>query len=291
MNFQDQLRYRLQQLNEAEKLILINIICFVLPLFLKTLFYLFNIPSNVMIGWFELSAEWSDLLFKPWTIFTYSFMHSGFFHLFWNMYLLYFASRLFLNLFSPRTFFNVYFLGVLLGGLTFMLSYSVFPAFQYASPIMVGASAGVMAVLIFMATYSPDLEIRIIFFNVKLRYLGIAFVLLDVIQIPYGNAGGHLAHLGGAALGYLYVKRLDQGVDIGLPFENFTNRVLNLFKKQSKLKTVHKRKASSNSKKKVTTQEVDQSKIDSILDKISKSGYDSLTQKEKDFLFQAGKKK
>lgn len=291
MNFQDQLRYRLQQLNEAEKLILINVICFVLPLFLKTLFYLFNIPSNVMIGWFELSAEWSDLLFKPWTIFTYSFMHSGFFHLFWNMYLLYFASRLFLNLFSPRTFFNVYFLGVLLGGLTFMLSYSVFPAFQYASPIMVGASAGVMAVLIFMATYSPDLEVRIIFFNVKLRYLGIAFVLLDVIQIPYGNAGGHLAHLGGAALGYLYVKRLDQGVDIGLPFENFTNRVLNLFKKQSKLKTVHKRKASSNSKKKVTTQEVDQSKIDSILDKISKSGYDSLTQKEKDILFQAGKKK
>ena len=291
MNFQDQLRYRLQQMNEAEKLILINVICFVLPLFLKTLFYLFNIPSNVMIGWFELSAEWSDLLFKPWTIFTYSFMHSGFFHLFWNMYLLYFASRLFLNLFSPRTFFNVYFLGVLLGGLTFMLSYSVFPAFQYASPIMVGASAGVMAVLIFMATYSPDLEVRIIFFNVKLRYLGIAFVLLDVIQIPYGNAGGHLAHLGGAALGYLYVKRLGQGVDIGLPFENFTNRVLNLFKKQSKLKTVHKRKASSNSKKKVTTQEVDQSKIDSILDKISKSGYDSLTQKEKDFLFQAGKKK
>ena len=291
MNFQDQLRYRLQQMNEAEKLILINVICFVLPLFLKTLFYLFNIPSNVMIGWFELSAEWSDLLFKPWTIFTYSFMHSGFFHLFWNMYLLYFASRLFLNLFSPRTFFNVYFLGVLLGGLTFMLSYSVFPAFQYASPIMVGASAGVMAVLIFMATYSPDLEVRIIFFNVKLRYLGIAFVLLDLIQIPYGNAGGHLAHLGGAALGYLYVKRLDQGVDIGLPFENFTNRVLNLFKKQSKLKTVHKRKASSNSKKKVTTQEVDQSKIDSILDKISKSGYDSLTQKEKDFLFQAGKKK
>ena len=291
MNFQDQLRYRLQQMNEAEKLILINVICFVLPLFLKTLFYLFNIPSNLMIGWFELSAEWSDLLFKPWTILTYSFMHSGFFHLFWNMYLLYFASRLFLNLFSPRTFFNVYFLGVLLGGLTFMLSYSVFPAFQYAFPIMVGASAGVMAVLIFMATYSPDLEVRIIFFNVKLRYLGIAFVLLDVIQIPYGNAGGHLAHLGGAALGYLYVKRLDQGVDIGLPFENFTNRVLNLFKKQSKLKTVHKRKASSNSKKKVTTQEVDQSKIDSILDKISKSGYDSLTQKEKDFLFQAGKKK
>lgn len=291
MNFQDQLRYRLQQMNEAEKLILVNVICFVFPLFLKTILYLFNIPSDVMIGWFELSAEWSDLLFKPWTIITYSFMHSGFFHLFWNMYLLYFASRLFLNLFSSRTFFNVYFLGVFLGGLTFMLSYTVFPAFQYASPIMVGASAGVMAVLIFMATYSPDVEVRIIFINVKLRYLGIAFVLLDVIQIPYGNAGGHLAHLGGAALGYFYVRRLDQGVDIGLPFENFTNRVLNLFKKQSNLKTVYKSKSSSNMKKKETSQEIDQNKIDVILDKISKSGYDSLTQKEKDFLFQAGKKK
>ena len=291
MNFQDQLRYRLQQMNEAEKLILVNVICFVLPLFLKTILYLFSIPSDVMIGWFELSAEWSDLFFKPWTILTYSFMHSGFFHLFWNMYLLYFASRLFLNLFTSRTFFSVYFLGVFLGGLTFMLSYTVFPAFQYASPIMVGASAGVMAVMIFMATYSPDVEVRIIFFNIKLRYLGIAFVLLDVIQIPYGNAGGHLAHLGGAALGYFYVRRLDQGVDIGLPFENFTNRVLNLFKKQTNLKTVYKSKSSSNKKKKETSQEIDQNKIDAILDKISKSGYDSLTQREKDFLFQAGKKK
>ena len=172
-----------------------------------------------------------------------------------------------------------------------MLSYTVFPAFQYASPIMVGASAGVMAVMIFMATYSPDVEVRIIFFNIKLRYLGIAFVLLDVIQIPYGNAGGHLAHLGGAALGYFYVRRLDQGVDIGLPFENFTNRVLNLFKKQPNLKTIYKSKYSSNKKKKETRQEIDQNKIDAILDKISKSGYDSLNQKEKDFLFQAGKKK
>ena len=290
MNFQDQLRYRLQQMNEAEKLILINFICFVLPLFLKTILYLFNIPSGVMFGWFELSAKWSDLLYKPWTILTYSFMHSGLLHLFWNMYLLYFASRLFLNLFSSKTFLNVYFLGIFSGGLTFMLSYTLFPAFQYSSPIMVGASAGVMAVIIFIATYSPDLEVRIIFFNVKLRYLGIAFVLLDVIQIPYGNAGGHIAHLGGAALGYFYVRRLDQGVDIGLPFENFTNRVLNVFKKQSNLKTVYKSKATSNKKNKETSQKIDQNKIDAILDKISKSGYDSLTQKEKDFLFQAGKK-
>ena len=128
-----------------------------------------------------------------------------------------------------------------------------------------------------------------IFFNVKLRYLAIAFVLLDVIQIPYGNAGGHLAHLGGAALGYFYVMRLNQGTDIGLAFEAFSNRFLNLFKKRSNLKTIYKSKSTSASKKKQFNEDLDQQKIDAILDKISKSGYDSLSQKEKDFLFRLGK--
>ena len=289
MNFKDQLAYRFKQLNQAEKLILVNVACFVMPLFIRTVFYLFNIPSGVFVGWFELSADWGDLIFKPWTILTYSFMHSGFFHLFWNMYLLYFTSRLFLNIFPARTFFNVYFLGVILGGITFLISYSIFPAFQNSSPIMVGASAGVMATFIFIANYSPDLEVRLIFFNVKLRYLAIAFILLDIIQIPYGNAGGHLAHLGGAALGYFYFLRLNQGTDIGLPLEKLSNRLLNLFKKQSNLKTVYKNKSNAVSKKKESNEDLDQQKIDAILDKISKSGYESLSQKEKDFLFRAGK--
>ena len=289
MNFKDQLAYRFKQLNQAEKLILVNVACFVMPLFIRTVFYLFNIPSGVFVGWFELSADWGDLIFKPWTILTYSFMHSGFFHLFWNMYLLYFTSRLFLNIFPARMFFNVYFLGVILGGITFLISYSIFPAFQNSSPIMVGASAGVMATFIFIANYSPDLEVRLIFFNVKLRYLAIAFILLDIIQIPYGNAGGHLAHLGGAALGYFYFLRLNQGTDIGLPLEELINRLLNLFKKQSNLKTVYKNKSNAVSKKKESNEDLDQQKIDAILDKISKSGYESLSQKEKDFLFRAGK--
>ena len=291
MTFKDQLRYRIQQLNGAEKLILINVICFVLPLFVKTLLFLFNIPSGVFLGWFELSSSWGDLLFKPWTLVTYSFLHSGFFHLFWNMYLLFFASRLFLNLFQEKTFFNVYFLGVLVGGFTFMTSYALFPAFQNSSPMMIGASAGVMAVLIFMATYSPDLEVRLILFNVKLRYLGLAFVLLDVIQIPYGNAGGHLAHIGGAALGFFYVQRLNKGTDIGIPFERFVDSILKIFKKKSSLKTVYRN--TSNKKAQDSSAQKDsnfQKRIDEILDKISASGYESLTKEEKEFLFRAGKK-
>lgn len=291
MTFTEQLRYRLQQLNGAEKLILVNVACFVLPLFVKTLLFLFNIPSGMFLGWFELSSSWGDLLFKPWTLVTYSFLHSGFFHLFWNMYLLFFASRLFLNLFQEKTFFNVYFLGVLIGGFTFMTSYALFPAFQNSSPMMIGASAGVMAVLIFMSTYSPDLEVRLILFNVKLRYLGLAFVLLDVIQIPYGNAGGHLAHIGGAALGFFYVQRLNKGTDIGVPFERFVDSILKIFKKKSSLKTVYRNTSNKKAQDSSTKKDSNfQKRIDEILDKISASGYESLTKEEKEFLFRAGKK-
>ena len=289
MTFKEQLNIRIHQLNSAEKLILINVVCFVLPMLIKTVLFLFNISSTNFINWFELSASWIDLSTKPWSIITYSFLHSGFFHLFWNMYLLFFSSKLFLNLFPSNTFFNVYFLGVVVGGITFILSYTFFPAFQNSSPVMIGASAGVMAVFIFMSTYSPDLEIRLILFNVKLRYLGIAFLLLDIVQIPYGNAGGHLAHLGGAILGFYYVKQLKNGKDIGKPFKNFIDKIINIFRRKPKMRTVYKREKSQKIKKKVSDAGEKQKRIDRILDKISISGYESLTQAEKDFLFKVGK--
>ena len=289
MTFKEQFNIRIQQLNSAEKLILINVVCFVLPMLIKTVLFLFNISSTNFFNWFELSASWIDLPIKPWSIITYSFLHSGFFHLFWNMYLLFFSSKLFLNLFPSNTFFNVYFLGVVVGGITFILSYTFFPVFQNSSPVMIGASAGVMAVFIFMSTYSPDLEIRLILFNVKLRYLGIAFLLLDIVQIPYGNAGGHLAHLGGAILGFYYVKQLKNGKDIGKPFKNFIDKIINIFRKKPKMRTVYKREKSQKINKKVSNAGEKQKRIDRILDKISISGYESLTQAEKDFLFKVGK--
>ena len=289
MTLKDQIRSRVQQMNSAEKLILLNIICFIFPLFLKTLFFLFAIPYGTFISFFELSSDWETLLFRPWSIVTYSFIHSGFFHLFWNMYLLYFSSRLFFNLFSANFFLNIYFLGVVVGAFTFLLSYALFPAFQNTTPAMIGASAGVMGIFVFISTYSPDQEVRIIFFNIKLRYLAIGFVLIDIIQIPYGNAGGHLAHLGGAVLGFLYAQRLQNGIDIGLPFERFIIKTIDLFKKKPTLRKVHKKKASKKNKSTTTSDTLHQKQIDTILDKISTSGYESLSQKEKDFLFKVGK--
>ena len=291
MKLKDQIQYRIQQLNIVEKIILINIICFVFPLLFKTILFLFSLSENFFVGLFELSSSFQDLVFRPWTILTYGFLHSGFFHLFWNMYLLYFSSRLLLNLFNSKIFLKLYFLGIIIGGLTFILSYNFFPVFQDANPYMVGASAGVMSVFIFMSTYSPNLEIKLILFNIKLRYLGIAFVLLDVIQIPYGNSGGHIAHLGGAFFGFLYAQRLQKGLDIGLPLDNLVDKISQLFVRKSKIKAVYKRKDTSDMHNQKTSLQIDrQRRIDEILDKISVSGYESLSNEEKDFLFRIGKK-
>ena len=208
------------------------------------------------------------------------------------MYIFLFTSRLFLNLFKSNSLLNVYFLGVIFGGLLFLFSYNFFPAFENSKPYMIGSSAGVMSLLIFMSTYSPNLEVRLIIFNVKLLYIGIAFMMLDVIQIPYGNAGGHIAHLGGALLGFFYANKLKNGVDIGLPFERIIFKLFNLFQfNKTKMNVAYKNKAS----KKFTgrndnNSKTNQKKIDEILDKISSSGYESLSKKEKDFLFKAGNK-
>ena len=189
-----------------------------------------------------------------------------------------------LNLFPDRIFINNYFLGAITGGIIFLLSYSLFPVFRGSYPPMVGASAGVMAVFIFICTYTPEQDIRVFFFNTKLKYLGLVFFSLDVIQIPYGNAGGHLAHIGGAMLGFLYARQLGKGNDIGIWFENIWKSI---FEKKS-LKMVY-RAPKSKPVKSQKSDENKQVKIDAILDKIGKSGYDSLSKEEKDFLFRAGK--
>lgn len=280
------IRSRFQRLNIAEKIIAINVLCFVLPFFVRTLLFLFNYPIAFFFDWFELSPNFGQLIFRPWTLITYGFLHSGFGHILWNMVLLYLASQLFLNLFSSQRFINVYFLGIVLGGLVFLVSYAVFPVFAGRYPPLVGSSAGVMAVLIFCCTYTPEQEIRLLFFNLKLMYLGIALIVLDVLQIPSGNAGGHLAHIGGAALGYLYASQLKKGTDIGTKFELVWTSIGKLFSPQPKMKTVHK------SPKMYRSSPADnhQKKIDAILDKISVSGYESLTKEEKEYLFNEGKK-
>ncbi|MDC6362830.1 MULTISPECIES: rhomboid family intramembrane serine protease [Flavobacteriaceae] len=280
------LSYQFARLNIAEKLIAINVLIFIL-----------DGLSAALLGysvshWFHLPKDFLTFFGQPWSLVTYSFFHAGLGHIFWNMLMLYFTGRIFLNLFDGQRFLNVYFLGVIVGGIVFLLSYNVFPTLLDANTALIGASAGVTAVLIFICAYIPNQEVRIIFFNVKLWYVGVFFVLVDLIQIPYGgNVGGRLAHLGGAFLGYIYARQLLNGKDIGAGFTRFVEAIAQLFKpkeKKANMKTVYRKNASGNK-----TMDYDkaakQKKIDTILDKISKSGYESLSKEEKDFLFKAGK--
>jgi len=284
------LKYQYARLSIAEKLIAVNVLVFIV----NGLFpFLLGLPKNSVVQWFQLPKNFFEFLSQPWSILTYSFFHGGLGHIFWNMLVLYFAGRIFLNLFDGKRFLNVYLLGVILGGLFFLLGYNLFPAFFGINAVLIGASAGVRAVLIFICAYIPNQEVRLIFFNVKLWYIGVFVVLMDLVQMPYtGNAGGHLAHLGGALLGYVYARQLLNGKDIGEGFAWFMDGISNLFKKREKkapLKTVYRKTRKPEKSKKEFGKEAHQRRIDSILDKISKSGYESLSQEEKDFLFKAGK--
>ena len=284
MTYLNDLKYKYSGFSIAEKIIFLNIIFFLIPYLINTLLFLFNINSKSYIELFLLSPELNNLIIKPWTVVTYSFIHDGFFHLFWNMLLLYYISRMILNLFSSSTFINIYFLGVIIGGIFFLLSYSFFPVFKGDFSSMGGSSAGVMAAIIFMCAYSPENEIRLFFFNIKLKYIGVLFFVFDIIQIPYGNSGGHIAHIGGAILGFFYARNLINGRDIGSGFENLWK----FFLKERRKKATNKLFQDISKINNKPEKSYKQKSIDAILDKISKSGYESLSDKEKDFLNRYG---
>ncbi len=272
---------KLSNLNVLEKIIAINVVVFLVGLVLKTGF-----------SWFELPSNFSDFIVKPWSIITYAFLHGDLWHILFNMLWLYFIGRMFLNLFSSKMALNIYFLGAISGGLLYMICYTLFPNIFGVNSRLVGASAAVRALLIFICAYMPNQEVRFFTFNLKLWYIGIAIIILDVLGLFGSNSGGYLAHLGGALLGYVYAKQLVKGQDIGKGFEKFMDAFISMFKfsKKAPLKTVHKNKSKVGGYTKGEFNQFNnQKKIDIILDKISKSGYDSLTAEEKEFLFKAGK--
>jgi membrane associated rhomboid family serine protease len=283
------IKYKLARLNVLEKIIVVNVVIFLIGLLLQMLQGAFHQSS---LSWLELPSDFSDFIVKPWTIITYAFVHYAFLHILFNMLWLYVIGQMFLNLFNPKLALNVYFLGAICGGFLFMACYSLFPQVFVYGNRLVGASAAVRALLIFLCAYLPSQEIRFFTFNLKLWYLGVAIVILDMFGLFGNNAGGNLAHIGGAALGYVYAIQLKKGNDIGKSFERFMDWVVSLFKfsKKAPLKTVHKNKSKVGGYTKSDFNEFnDQKKIDVILDKISKSGYDSLTAEEKEYLFRSGK--
>ncbi|MDO6760426.1 rhomboid family intramembrane serine protease [Tamlana sp. 2_MG-2023] len=277
----DDIKKKLSNLNVLEKIIAINVVVFILSFLLKPI-----------ISWFELPSNFNDFILNPWTIITYAFLHYDVLHILFNMLWLYFLGQMFLNLFSSKMALNIYFLGAISGGLLFVLSYTLLPSVFQGNTRLLGASAAVRALLIFLCAYMPNQQMRFFTFNIKLWYIGAFIVVLDVLGLFGTNAGGNLAHLGGALLGFVYAKQLLKGKDIGKGFESLLDTVSGWFKSSKKgpLKTVHKNKSKVGGYAKSDFNAFNnQKKIDVILDKISKSGYESLTAEEKEFLFRAGK--
>ncbi|MCZ4409920.1 rhomboid family intramembrane serine protease [Cryomorphaceae bacterium 1068] len=253
---------------------------------------------GVVVPWVAGSSNWETMLFRPWTVMTYMFVHEGLWHLFVNMIMLWFSGRLFGDLLGDRRLVAVYFYGGIAGFLLYFVSYNIFPVFSGAESTIIGASASVIAILVAIATYNPDMEVRLILIgNVKLKFIAIFFVALDILFLDGGNTGGRLAHLGGALLGFSYARSLSKGNDWSNGFYGFVNFFRDLVKPKPKMKVASSKArsaasgSSSRSQAKKSKEEVSQQKkIDEILDKISQSGYDSLTKAEKEFLFNASKK-
>ncbi|HIE73404.1 MAG TPA: rhomboid family intramembrane serine protease [Flavobacteriales bacterium] len=277
--------------NSLTKLIYINVGVFLIASVLRVLSFLFMVNGWEFLSYFTLPASIPLLIKKPWSIISYMFLHQSFIHLLFNMLWLYFGGQIFLSFFDNKKLISTYVLGGISGAVLFILSFNLFPVFATALPnaVALGASASVLAIIMAIATKSPNYSIRLLLIgNIKLKHIAIVSIVLDIMSIPQGNAGGHIAHLGGAFFGYLYVKQLNSGNDIANSFNKIMDNLNSYLKKDPKLKKAYSRKKSDQDYRKEKVQ--NQAKIDNILDKIAKSGYEGLTKEEKDILFKASKK-
>lgn len=282
MNFINDIKLRYKSGNIVEKLIYINFAIFLFTLFVSVFKDLYRGQMNWVLEWFSLEDSFSSLLTKPWTIITYGFLHADFLHVLLNLITLYFIGNLFITYFTQKQLLNFYLLGTFSGGLLYIISHNYFPLFDGKSSILIGASAGISAIFIGITTYIPNYQLKIRFIGfVKLWNLAAIWIGLDILALSGTNAGGHFAHLGGALFGFLYVNQVsDKKIKIW-------GKIASLFKSKKHLRTVYKSGKKSNLNKSTS---LTQQQIDGILDKISKSGYDTLSKAEKDFLFKQGRK-
>jgi hypothetical protein len=220
------------------------------------------------------------------------FTHKDIWHILFNMLWLYWFGKIFLEYLDQKKLVAVYLLGGISGAVLYVLSFNIFPAFTglVAESVAIGASASVMAVVIAAAAYVPDYSVSLILLGrVKIKYMALAIFILTSVMDFSVNSGGKLAHIGGALLGYLYALNLKRGRDLGKGFNSIIDFFTTIFKPRRRMKVTYKKPASDYDYNKRKTEH--QARINVILDKISKGGYDSLTREEKDILFSESQKK
>ena len=290
--------------NTLVQLILVNVVVFLVLLLAKVGFAMSQHDAYyaVMLDQLTIPPTINAFLHRPWTLFTYFFTHQDVFHILFNMLYLYWFGRLIDEYLGNRRLVGLYMLGGLAGGILFLLMYNLVPFYkESAGSPMLGASAAAFAVAVGAATLLPNYTFHLLFFGpVKIKYIVFFFIVLSVAQSIGPNAGGNLAHLGGAVLGFLYIKLLQNGTDIGRPiywimagWQNLTNPrppIKVSYRQRSTTSTSQGNNATYVSPLSSSASSIsmpDQDEVDAILDKISKSGYESLTREEKQKLFRA----
>ncbi|MES2620883.1 MAG: rhomboid family intramembrane serine protease [Bacteroidota bacterium] len=288
------IRYQFRHGNMVMKLIFINVGVFLFFAIFNLFGFLFQDTSiyQLVLTKVETPGSLDNLLHQPWSLFTYMFLHTGFFHVLFNMLWFYWFGEIFVLYLGDKKILSLYMIGGIAGAVTYILAFNFIPVFKPAVEVsyMLGASASVFALVFATVTLNPDYEVRLLFLGVvRIKYIALVAILLDIINIPNGNAGGYMAHIGGAISGYLYIKALQGGFDIASPLNKTFDWLATVFKRKPKMKMTYKN-TEENSSAATKKAGDDQKRVDEILDKISRSGYDGLTKEEKDFLFHYSKK-
>lgn len=296
-NILEEIKQSFNKGNYLIRLIYINAGVFLVVQLLSVVFYLLDI-SNIWFTYLELPAFFHTLMKQPWSIITYMFMHRDLIHLIFNLLALYWFGKIFIDYFSQKQLVGLYILGGIGGAIFYLIAYNITNTFQYNIffSYLIGASASVMAIIFALVRYIPDEEINLALIGpVKLKYLGIGMLILDIIGTTSGNAGGSIAHIGGAVTGYLFGHlMINSGKDITEPINKLITWVNDFFKRNKKPKfTVHKNTSKTdeewnienNNRKRENNEEIDR-----ILDKIKKTGYANLSDEEKKKLFDLSNK-
>lgn len=282
------------------KFIFVNVALYVLLLFIGIFSVHFNAGSLSadVLSFVELPASLGELALRPWTVFTYMFIHAGLWHILWNMFALYFFGKIFLNFYSVRHFVGIYILGGLFGALFFVLAYNLFPYFGPYLPFsrLVGASAAVLAVVVAAAVRSPQYRINLMFVgSVKLSTFALVVVAMSFLMLSGENAGGNFAHLGGAFAGWLVADMLNKGRDltqvVNGPIDWLSSLIVRLrTPRKKKTKFTYTRGGRSADYEYNARKKADEAEVDRILEKVKKGGYASLSEEEKKRLFEASSK-
>jgi membrane associated rhomboid family serine protease len=288
----DELKETYKQGSSLIKILFLNIGIFLLfRIIFLILSFIEPMAEDPFRSWFALPSSFVGLVLKPWTLISYMFYHNEIWHIVFNMLWLFWFGKIFLSFFDQKKLTALYIIGGIGGGLLYMLAYNFIPTFRPAVYLssLIGASAAIMAIIFAVSLYAPNYKIALLFFGeVKLIYIALVSVLLDLISIPMENAGGHISHLGGALIGWLWCVQYRKGKDFTLGFTKTMNFIQGIFKPKSRLKVSHKKSVSDMD---YNRSKVDyQKEIDRILDKISKAGYESLTKDEKELLFKMSNK-